>query len=226
MPRIRSIKPEFPQSESMGRVSRDARLTFILLWTIADDAGRLRGNSRMLASLLFPYDTDAPKQIDKWLDELSREKCVIRYKVNGDHYMEICNWLSHQKIDKPSKSKIIPFANLREDSPNVREHSSGDLRIKDQGEEGNGEEGNGSKEASRRIAKPSVDEVAAYCVERNNSVDPPSFVDFYEANGWVQGRGKPIKDWKAAVRTWERNGIKSTGAALVAPNVAEGLGDD
>ena len=45
MGRIRTIKPEFPQSESMGRVSRDARLTFILLWTMADDAGRLRSCS-------------------------------------------------------------------------------------------------------------------------------------------------------------------------------------
>ena len=59
MARIRTIKPEFPQSESMGRVSRDARLCFVMLWTIADDSGRLRGNSRMLASLLFPYDDDA-----------------------------------------------------------------------------------------------------------------------------------------------------------------------
>ena len=56
MARIRSIKPELPQSESMGNVSRDARLTFVQLFTLADDEGRLRGNSRMLASLLFPYD--------------------------------------------------------------------------------------------------------------------------------------------------------------------------
>ena len=67
MARIRTIKPEFPHSESMGRVSREARLCFILLWTIADDAGRLRGNSRMLASLLYPYDDDAKKQYpDGW----------------------------------------------------------------------------------------------------------------------------------------------------------------
>jgi hypothetical protein len=98
----------------MGRVSRDARLTFVLLWTIADDEGRLRGNSRMLASLLFPYDNDAPGKIDKWLSELEKENCVVRYKVDGDHYMEIRNWLSHQKIDHPTKSKIEPFAKSRE----------------------------------------------------------------------------------------------------------------
>jgi hypothetical protein len=59
MARIRTIKPEFPQSESMGRISRDARLLFVQLWCICDDHGRTRAASRMLASLLFPYDDDA-----------------------------------------------------------------------------------------------------------------------------------------------------------------------
>ena len=84
MARIRTIKPEFPHSESMGRVSRESRLCFIMLWTIADDAGRLRGNSRMLASLLYPYDFDAGKLIDRWLTELEQEKCLIRYSIEGD----------------------------------------------------------------------------------------------------------------------------------------------
>ena len=56
----------------------------------------------------------------------------------------------------------------------------------------------------KRFVPPTLEEVAAYCNERHNSVNPSAFVDFYSANGWVQGRGKPIRDWKAAVRTWER----------------------
>ena len=141
MARIRSIKPEFPQSESMGRISRDARLTFIQCWTLADDEGRLRGNSRMLASLLFPYDDDAPGLIDEWLAELEREKCLIRYQIEGQSYMQISNWLNHQKIDKPSRSKIPPFDESSRILANPREVSSGDQgsRIKDQGEEGKGQ---------------------------------------------------------------------------------------
>lgn len=106
MARIRTIKPEFPQSESMGRVSRDARLCFIQLWTIADDAGRLRGNSRMLASLLYPYDDDAKDLMDGWLTELEREGCIDRYQSDGATYIQINAWTEHQKIDKPSQSKI------------------------------------------------------------------------------------------------------------------------
>lgn len=54
-----------------------------------------------------------------------------------------------------------------------------------------------------RFKKPTVEEVREYCRQRGNTVNPERFVDFYEANGWTQGRGKPIKDWRAAVRTWE-----------------------
>jgi hypothetical protein len=108
MARIRSIKPELPHSESLGRVSRDARLLFILLFTVADDEGRTRGNSRMLASLLFPYDDDAPIRIPEWLMELEREKSIIVYTIDGNIYVQIAGWLDHQKIDRPTKSRLPP----------------------------------------------------------------------------------------------------------------------
>src|SRR5262245_25636406 len=102
MARIRTIKPEFPHSESMGRVSREARLLFLLLFTIVDDDGRTRAASRLLASLLYPYDDDAAGLIDAWLRELSREGCITVYVVDGTHYLAVNNWLKHQKIDHPS----------------------------------------------------------------------------------------------------------------------------
>ena len=55
-----------------------------------------------------------------------------------------------------------------------------------------------------KFIPPTVDEVRAYCTERGNAVDPEAFVDYYTANGWTQGRGKPIRDWRACVRTWEK----------------------
>lgn len=55
-----------------------------------------------------------------------------------------------------------------------------------------------------RFTLPSVDEVRNYCNERHNNVDPQTFVDFYSAKGWMVGKNH-MKDWKACVRTWERN---------------------
>ena len=55
----------------------------------------------------------------------------------------------------------------------------------------------------KRFIKPTVEEVREYCQERGNTVDPETFVNFYESKGWVVGKS-PMKDWKAAVRNWER----------------------
>lgn len=58
-----------------------------------------------------------------------------------------------------------------------------------------------------RFTPPTVEEVRAYCEERGNAVDPERFVDYYSSNGWKVGRNA-MKDWKAAVRTWERDDRK------------------
>lgn len=55
-----------------------------------------------------------------------------------------------------------------------------------------------------KFIPPTVEEVETYCKERKNNVDAENFVDFYESKGWVVGKSK-MKNWKAAVRTWERN---------------------
>lgn len=120
MARIRTIKPEFPQSETIGALSRDARLLFVQLWTIVDDAGRTRAASRMLASLLYPYDDDARDLIDGWLVELEDAGAIRRYEVDGSQYLEVCKWLEHQKIDRPSPSRLPEY---REGSPLPREDS-------------------------------------------------------------------------------------------------------
>ena len=64
--------------------------------------------------------------------------------------------------------------------------------------------------ARPRFVSPPVDEIKSYCQERRNSVDPQVFHDFYTSNGWKVGRNQ-MKDWKAAVRTWEKNRSNNNG---------------
>ena len=66
----------------------------------------------------------------------------------------------------------------------------------------------GNKTTRKRFTPPTVDQVREYCLERGNSVDPQRFVDYYKSNGWKVGKN-PMKDWKAAVRTWEQNSKES-----------------
>ena len=68
------------------------------------------------------------------------------------------------------------------------------------------EKENIQKKEPSRFIPPSFFEVRDYCLERGNRVDPQRFIDHYTSNGWMVGKNK-MKDWKAAVRTWERNTI-------------------
>lgn len=60
-----------------------------------------------------------------------------------------------------------------------------------------------------RFTPPTLQEVEAYCMSRHNSVNPQQFIDFYASKGWMVGKNK-MKDWKAAIRTWENRDKKES----------------
>jgi hypothetical protein len=70
------------------------------------------------------------------------------------------------------------------------------------------------KRHGKKFIPPSLEEVKAYCLKRKNSVDPEAWMNHYLSNGWKVGKAQaPMKDWHAAVRTWERpNGTNGNGA--------------
>ena len=71
--------------------------------------------------------------------------------------------------------------------------------------------------ASARFVKPTLEEVADYCRQRNNGIDAESFIAFYESKGWKIGTS-PMKNWKAAIITWENRRKNDTKQAKVARN--------
>lgn len=227
--RIRTIKPEFWMSESVGRLSREARLLFIGLWSSCDDYGRTRAASRFLASLLYAYDEDVPGRIDGWLAELERAGMVRVYEHEGCRYLDIPKWFEHQKIDRPTKSKLPAFdassrilASPRETS--CQEQGSG---IRDQG---TGSEGGGAcapdapkvegvksvepKVTSARFQPPTLDMVKLHAAKVGLiDSDAIAFHSYYESNGWRVGKN-PMRSWTAAMTTWkikrEANGYGHT----------------
>lgn len=70
------------------------------------------------------------------------------------------------------------------------------------------ENNNTDKRKSRNTIPPTVDQVEAYCKERNNGIDAEYFIAFYEAKGWMLGKNK-MKDWKSAIITWEKRERKT-----------------
>jgi hypothetical protein len=72
----------------------------------------------------------------------------------------------------------------------------------------------------QNFQKPTFEEVDAYCQERNNGVDAQKFFDYYTANGWKVGKNS-MKDWRAAVRTWERGTVAAPASRKSADDDAE-----
>ena len=107
-----------------------------------------------------------------------------------------------QPNDNQMTTNVQPNDNQM--TTNVQHRLGKDRLGKDRlGKDSIGEIQEGSK--AKRFTPPTLKDVTNYCLERNNRVDPQHFIDYYTSNGWKVGKNT-MKDWKAAVRTWERNG--------------------
>ena len=102
MARIRTIKPKFWDDTRIGRITRDARLLYIGLWTFSDDIGVVIGDSIWLKSKIFPYDQIQVQQFEKWLNELVINGfiCLLSYKE--ERFIYLPNFTRHQVINKPN----------------------------------------------------------------------------------------------------------------------------
>jgi len=104
------IRPEFWTDGKISECSVSARLLFIGTWTYADDNGNLDMCLMQLHNTIFPGDTKiSNKNIASMLDELITHGLLIPYSVNGNKYLNIKNFLKHQKINRPSPSSRPRF---------------------------------------------------------------------------------------------------------------------
>nr|DAS83841.1 MAG TPA: DNA-binding domain protein [Caudoviricetes sp.] len=115
-------------------------------------------------------------------------------------------YVNGTKGGRPKKEKPMVFKDGENKKPMVSEN----LETEKPNEKENVKEKENIKENIKRkiFQAPTVEDVRKYCVERGNKVDPQSFIDFYESKGWMIGKNH-MKDWKAAVRTWERSETKT-----------------
>ena len=109
MARIRTIKPSFWGDEKVAHLSRDARLLFLGLISLADDEGRFLASHHAIAGYVFPNDDDiTPPRLQRWLDELVGAGMVVLYNAGRVKYGAIPKFRQHQKINRPSKSTLPP----------------------------------------------------------------------------------------------------------------------
>ena len=134
----------------------------------------------------------SPSLISNWVKALEKENLiVVDYSKNGKEITKrIIKIIGTQNIDYPIQNIEEGYSKyLKENNTSINNTSNKKEIYKE-----------------KRFKKPTIEEVKEYCLERNNNVNAEQFIDFYESNGWKVGRNS-MKDWKAAIRTWERNKI-------------------
>jgi len=106
MARNRMIKPEFWEDEKLAKLTRDARLTFIGMWSNSDDYGVVKGSSVWLKARIYPYDEDIDiETFERWLAGLQMFGMIEPFKANGESFYHIRNFGKHQTINRPSKQR-------------------------------------------------------------------------------------------------------------------------
>lgn len=108
MARIRTIKPSFFNSEDVSELPLRARLTWIGLWTHCDDQGRTKDNVKLIKAAVWPLDNVSLRDVEEDLATLADHGRIVRYQVGGRRYLAVVNWHEHQKINKPTPSRIPP----------------------------------------------------------------------------------------------------------------------
>ena len=194
----RMLKESIRTSKKVNMVSDFDFRVWAYLITYVDDFGRGSADPELLKGLVFPRRKGITEsQITKALANLASIGMVALYEAEGEPFFYFPNWDKHQQI-RAKKSRfpepeIICNQMISDDSKcsrNPREEES----------ESNTKE----KRAGARERPPTLEEIEKYCRECNSTVDPQKFFEYFEAGGWKDSKGQPVRNWKQKLLTWEK----------------------
>lgn len=189
------------ESDSFLSLPATAQNLYFHLGMSADDEGFLN-NAKKVQRLVLANEDD--------LKRLEEEEFIIRFESG---VVAISHWNLNNYIQKDRKKRTI----FEEEKSQLKRLENGMYTKCIQ---------NGYKmdtqysidkfslekekinKKEKAFKKPTLEQVSQYCQTRKNQVDPQRFLSYYDSNGWKVGRNS-MKDWKAAVRTWERSGFQS-----------------
>ena len=143
--------------------------------------------------------------IYKWIQKFASEEFDMISIQSNNHYtiVTVSNWEQYQngetKKEQPKNSQVTAKEQPCNTNKNI-------YKVKN-------------------IVPPKFELLKSYCEERKNNIDAQNFFDYYQASGWVMKGGRKMKDWQAAVRTWEKNNKKfNKPSAVVIPEFSQGPG--
>ena len=214
----RIIKESICTSDSLENLTWFEEVLFYRLIVNCDDFGRYDGRPAIIKNRLFPLKDDLPMvDVVNGLIHLSQAGLITCYEHDGKPYLFLTTWEDHQtirakrsKYPSPDDGTItheIICKQMRADE-NICNQVKANVHVI----QSNPIQPESNSYKGRKFAPPTLEEVKAYCQERGNIVNAERWFDYYTSNGWKVGKN-PMKDWRAAVRTWEKDKPKQTGPA-------------
>lgn len=219
-----NCKAEKEGNKNMSKV-KDENYIHIPGWAVTRLG--LKGNELLVYSIIYGFSQDGETRFTGGLQYLAdwtnstKQNCIkclkslvekgyiIKHEkiVNG---VKFCEYqavkpksIAVNKVEQGIKQSLTGgkqslTGGIKQSLPNILDNNILDNNI----DSNIGE--NNTPEKKERFKAPTVEEVQEYCTERGNNIDAQHFIDYYSARGWMLGKNH-IKDWKACVRTWERN---------------------
>ncbi len=178
-------------STELGIQSKNEMLLYALIYSYSDGGSAFYGSTEYLAKRLG----SSKSRIIKVLNEMVSKGLIIkktsgRFNFYVTNFNYVCNTDEPQvSVQHPERCQIDIESSVIPTPNNIKNNIKNNISV-------------------TRFVKPKVEEIEVYCKERNNSVDAQQFFDYYESKGWKVGKS-PMKDWKSAVRTWERNNFNN-----------------
>ena len=163
------------------KLTPNAKLLYAEITALCNMNGKCTASTEYFCKL---YEVSRVS-IQKWLKILEDNKHIKRVNIYKHGSKEILTRVI-TLVNIPGKEKLTDNINTKVYNNNNTTYSN-----------------------KERFKKPTLDQVNDYCIERKNNVDAEAFLDFYESKDWKIGKNK-MKDWKAAIRTWERRETKKT----------------
>lgn len=171
---------------------------FLLLRASVEDAkwqGKTIRRGQLITSLASISQATklSTRQIRTCLDRLIESKQIVKKTTNKYTIITICNYESYQDIPQDKRQ-----TSDKQTTTYKQYNNNNNITIIDR-----------DSTQSKKFIPPTLEQVKEYCKERRNKVDAQRWLNHYTSNGWMVGKNR-MKDWKAAIRTWENNGINNT----------------
>jgi len=161
------------------KLTPNAKLLYAEITALCNMNGRCTASTEYFCRL---YEVSRVS-IQKWLKILEDNNHIKRVNIYKQGSKEILTRVI-TLVNNPCKEKFTDNTNININNINLTDSNK-----------------------KERFKKPILDDVKLYCSERKNNIDAEAFIDFYESKNWLIGKNK-MKDWKAAVRTWEKRDKK------------------